>query len=63
MHALLFLYVCVAIGPILLILINSFKSRRAIFNEPLGSPTSKTFSLIGFDKVLGKSDFGLYFAN
>jgi raffinose/stachyose/melibiose transport system permease protein len=62
-HGALLFYTLVAIGPILLILINAFKSRRGIFNEPLALPTAKTFSLIGFDKVLAKSDFGLYFAN
>ena len=62
-HGALLFYTLVAIGPILLILVNAFKSRRAIFNEPLALPTAKTFSLIGFDKVLAKSDFGLYFLN
>ncbi|HSY89526.1 MAG TPA: carbohydrate ABC transporter permease [Verrucomicrobiae bacterium] len=62
-HGALLFYTLVAIGPILLILINAFKSRRGIFNEPLAFPTAKTFSLIGFDKVLAKSDFGLYFTN
>jgi raffinose/stachyose/melibiose transport system permease protein len=62
-HAALLLYTAIALGPILLILINAFKTRRAIFSDPLGLPGAKTFSLIGFDKVLAKSDFGLYFAN
>jgi len=62
-HAALLLYTAIALGPILLILINAFKTRRAIFSDPLGLPGGKTFSLIGFDKVLAKSDFGLYFAN
>jgi raffinose/stachyose/melibiose transport system permease protein len=62
-HGALLFYTLVALGPILLILINAFKSRRAIFSEPLALPTAKTFSVVGFDKVLAKSDFGLYFAN
>jgi raffinose/stachyose/melibiose transport system permease protein len=62
-HAALLLYTAIALGPILLILINAFKTRRAIFSDPLGLPGAKTFSLIGFDKVIAKSDFGLYFAN
>src|SRR5262249_23256861 len=62
-HGALLFYTLVALGPILLILVNAFKTRRAIFNEPLALPTAKTFSLIGFDKVLAKSDFGLYFIN
>lgn len=62
-HAALVIYTLIAIGPILLIIINSFKTRRAIFGSPLSLPTSKTFSLGGFDSVLAKSDFGLYFFN
>lgn len=62
-HGALLLYTLIAIGPIALIVLNAFKTRRAIFGDPLGFPDSKTFSLIGFDKVLSQSDFGLYFAN
>jgi raffinose/stachyose/melibiose transport system permease protein len=62
-HTALILYTCLAIGPILLVVINSFKSRKAIFGSPLSLPDSMTFSLIGYDSVLGKSDFGLYFVN
>jgi raffinose/stachyose/melibiose transport system permease protein len=62
-HVALLLYTAIALGPILLVLINAFKTRRAIFSEPLALPGAKTFSLIGFDKVLAKSEFGLYFAN
>jgi raffinose/stachyose/melibiose transport system permease protein len=62
-HAALILYTLIAIGPIILIIVNSFKSRKAIFGSPLSLPNTDTFSLIGFDSVLAKSDFGLYFAN
>jgi len=62
-HAALIIYTLIAVGPILLIIVNSFKSRKAIFGSPLSLPNSETFSLVGFDSVLAKSDFGLYFAN
>jgi raffinose/stachyose/melibiose transport system permease protein len=62
-HGALLLYTVIALGPILLILMNSFKTRRAIFSDPLGFPIGKSFSMVGFDKVLAKSDFGLYFTN
>jgi len=62
-HSALILYTLIAVGPILLIIVNSFKSRKAIFGSPLSLPNSETFSLVGFDSVLAKSDFGLYFAN
>jgi len=62
-HLALVLYTCLAVGPILLILMNSFKARRAIFSAPLTPPTEKTFSLVGYVSVIGKADFGLYFFN
>ncbi len=62
-HAALILYTLLAVGPILLVVMNSFKARKAIFGSPLSLPDSTTFSLIGYDAVLGKADFGLYFGN
>ena len=62
-HAALILYTLLAIGPILLVLVNSFKTRRAIFGDPMALPNSETFTLVGFESVLGKADFGLYFLN
>jgi raffinose/stachyose/melibiose transport system permease protein len=56
-------YTILALFPIALIIINSFKSRGAIFDNPLALPTSETFSLIGFQKVLHESHFTLYFGN
>ncbi|MCB5174276.1 carbohydrate ABC transporter permease [Microvirga lenta] len=62
-HIALILYTILAIGPIVLILINAFKTRRAIFADPLGFPDARTFTTIGFDRVFSNSDFGLYFFN
>ncbi|MGO4707121.1 carbohydrate ABC transporter permease [Microvirga sp. 2MCAF38] len=62
-HIALILYTILAIGPIFLIIINAFKTRRAIFSDPLGFPDARTFTTIGFDQVFAKSDFGLYFVN
>ena len=42
---------------------NSFKARKAIFGSPLSLPGPETFSLIGYESVLAKADFGLYFMN
>jgi raffinose/stachyose/melibiose transport system permease protein len=53
----------VALFPIALILFNSFKERRAIFSSPLMPPTPETFSLIGYEKVLMRSNFDTYFLN
>lgn len=62
-YGLLFGALVVALFPIVLILINSFKERRAIFTAPWLPPTPDTFSLIGYEKVLARSNFDLYFAN
>jgi raffinose/stachyose/melibiose transport system permease protein len=62
-HAALILYTLLAIGPIVLVVMNSFKARKAIFGSPLTPPDTGTFSLVGYDSVLGKADFGIYFQN
>ncbi|MBW8727813.1 MAG: carbohydrate ABC transporter permease [Inquilinus limosus] len=62
-HAILLVYTLIALFPIVLVLFNAFKSRKAIFSQPLAPPNADTFSLIGFDTVLTRSDFGLYFGN
>jgi len=62
-HVVLSAYAVLALFPIALILINSVKSRTAIFDNPLALPTADTFTLIGFEKVLLNSNFLLYFEN
>jgi raffinose/stachyose/melibiose transport system permease protein len=62
-HLVLCAYTVLALFPIALILINSVKSREAIFDNPLAFPTMHSFSLIGFQQVLANSDFFLYFTN
>ena len=51
-HAILIAYSALALGPILLVVMNSFKARNAIFGAPLAPPNGATFSLIGYAKVL-----------
>lgn len=62
-HAVLITYTVIALFPVFVILINSFKSRRAIFRDPLGLPNAETFSLIGYQTVFKQGDFVLYFQN
>ena len=62
-HAVLLAYTLLAVAPILLVVMNSFKSRNAIFGAPLALPTPETFSLAGYAKVLGASHAGIYFLN
>jgi len=62
-HAVLIAYTVIALFPVFVIVINSFKSRRAIFREPLALPNADSFSLIGYETVMKQGDFLLYFQN
>lgn len=62
-HAALITYTLIALFPVFVIIINSFKTRKAIFSEPLALPTPETFSLIGYETVLQQGDFFGYFQN
>ncbi|WEX77578.1 carbohydrate ABC transporter permease [Sinorhizobium numidicum] len=62
-HFALIAYTLVALFPVFLTIANSFKSRNAIFREPLAIPTPETFSLIGYETVLKQGDFVGYFQN
>ncbi|MCA1490062.1 carbohydrate ABC transporter permease [Sinorhizobium alkalisoli] len=62
-HVALIAYTLVALFPVFLTIANSFKSRNAIFREPLAVPTPETFSLIGYETVLRQGDFIGYFQN
>jgi raffinose/stachyose/melibiose transport system permease protein len=62
-HLVLLAYTALALFPIALILINSVKSRAAIFDDPLALPTVESFSLVGFQKVLAATHFMQFFAN
>ena len=62
-HAVLGGYTLLVLFPILLVLVNSFKARRAIFDDPLALPTAATWSLAGYTKVLGSASVAGMFAN
>ena len=62
-HIVLIAYSIIALFPIFLIVINSFKSRKGIFGAPFQFPNSETFSLIGYETVISRSTFHIYFMN
>ncbi len=62
-HAVLIIYTVIALFPILVILVNAFKTRKAIFNDPLAFPDSSSFTLVGFTEVLERSTFDVFFFN
>lgn len=62
-HAILLTYTLIALFPVFVILINSLKSRKAIFGAPLSLPFGDAFSTIGYETVMKRGDFLLYFSN
>jgi raffinose/stachyose/melibiose transport system permease protein len=62
-HLIMILFSILALFPIFMIVINSFKSRAAIFGMPFQFPNSQTFSLIGYQTVFSRASFGTYFIN
>jgi raffinose/stachyose/melibiose transport system permease protein len=62
-HAVLLTYTVIALFPVIIVIMNSFKSRAGIFGAPLAPPTPKTFDLIGYTTVIGQGDFIHYFQN
>lgn len=62
-HFSLVFFVIIAIGPILVIIINSFKTMEGIFTGPLKIPNSETFTLDGFKRAIGQGNFLRNYAN
>ncbi|HEY6721508.1 MAG TPA: carbohydrate ABC transporter permease [Burkholderiales bacterium] len=62
-HLVLIAYSALAVGPLLLVVMNSFKARNAIFGAPLAPPDASTFSLVGYEKVFRASNILTYFSN
>jgi raffinose/stachyose/melibiose transport system permease protein len=59
----LFGYTLIALFPIVLIIMNSLKTRKAIFSAPWLPPLPDTFSLEGYYTVFERSSFQYYFLN
>lgn len=62
-HLALGAYTLIALFPVFLTIVNSFKNRNAIFRSPLQLPGPESFSLIGYQTVLKQGDFIGYFSN
>ena len=62
-HGILILYTMLALFPIILVIMNSFKAKRAIFNTPLQPPMPWNVDLIGYHKVFGDGALGTYYVN
>ena len=62
-HFVLLAWTVLALFPLVLIFINSLKTRKAIFGDPLGLPTGKALSFSGYESVMKNSDFLMFFGN
>ena len=62
-HGVLLLYTFIALFPIVLVVMNSFKTRNAIFDAPVTPPTPDTFSTIGYETLAKRGDFATYVTN
>jgi raffinose/stachyose/melibiose transport system permease protein len=62
-HLVLLVYAIIALFPIIMIVMNSFKSRRSIFGQPFTPPGSETFDLVGYETVFSRASFQTYFLN
>jgi raffinose/stachyose/melibiose transport system permease protein len=62
-HAILLLYTFIALAPVIVVIMNSFKTKASIFLQPLMPPLPSTFSMVGYNTVFGRGNFGLYFGN
>lgn len=62
-HAVLIAWTILALFPVVIIVVNSFKSRRAIFSAPLSLPGPGSFDLIGYVTVLTQGNALIYLIN
>ncbi|MGO4564063.1 carbohydrate ABC transporter permease [Rhizobium sp. 2YAF20] len=62
-HLALIAYTLVALFPVFLTVVNSFKDRASIFRSPLSVPLPSTFSMIGYQTVVGQGNYLIYFEN
>jgi raffinose/stachyose/melibiose transport system permease protein len=62
-HSVLIGYSLIAILPIVLIVMNSFKERNAIFRQAVAFPDADTFTTVGYATLGKRGDFFSYIAN
>lgn len=62
-HGLLIFFVLLALGPICVVILNSFKTTPAIFGGPFDLPTASTFGVDGYIRVFTRGNFLLNYRN
>jgi raffinose/stachyose/melibiose transport system permease protein len=62
-HGVLLVYTLIALFPIYLVVINSFKDRKFIFKTPYALPNPENFNPVGYETVFARAQFPNYFLN
>lgn len=62
-HVILITYTILALFPVLLVIMNSFKSRKAIFKDPYAFPSPSNWDTVGYQTVFDRANFPGYFLN
>lgn len=62
-HLALILYCLLALFPVVMVIMNSFKDRLSIFSAPFALPTPSTFTLDGYRTLADAANFPLFFLN
>ena len=62
-HGLLIVFAIIAIVPILVVVMNSFKTTMGIFGAPFALPSPDTFNLDGYKNVFTRGNFATNYAN
>lgn len=62
-HGALLAYSALALAPVLLVILNSFKDRLTIFSAPYALPSAQTFTMDGYKTLFDTARFDLFFLN
>jgi raffinose/stachyose/melibiose transport system permease protein len=62
-HGALLAYSALALAPVLLVILNSFKDRLTIFSSPYAFPNLETFTMDGYKTLFDQARFDLFFLN
>jgi raffinose/stachyose/melibiose transport system permease protein len=62
-HVMLLFFVALALGPIFVVILNSFKTTPGIFLGPFDLPNARTFSLDGYGRVFTRGNIVGNYAN
>lgn len=56
-HLTLIIFVIIALAPVVLVVLNSFKNQLGIFSGPFEIPTKETFDLGGYGRAITEGNF------